>query len=194
MQDTEFTKLETNRLFLRRFHVGDRVAFNRLRNIDSVAQYQSWPFPYSTAETNNFIRIMMNSHPGKLGEWFQFVVALKSNGNFVGDIGLKPLKVPDGQFMLGYSLFPECEGQGLMSEALIGLINYAFTTLGQNKALAYVDIRNERSIKVLERLNFQNLKRWENFGVEDSPETLLYMSEKSRWTETTHGDPSNGVT
>ncbi len=181
MQNPDFSELSTDRLVIRRFHVGDRIAFHALRNIDTVARYQSWPFPYSEAEVRDFIRTMMNSHPGTIGEWFQFVVSLKDNGRFIGDIGLKPLKVPDGQFMLGYSLFPDYEGQGYMSEALSEVIGYAFTDLAQNKALAYVDLRNERSIRLLERLGFAQLKRWENFGVEGADETLLYMTEKKKW-------------
>lgn len=181
MRDTDFTQLSSERLVIRRFHVGDRLPFHALRNIESVARYQSWPHPYTEAETREFIRTMMNSDPGIIGEWFQFVVALKENSRFIGDIGLKPIKVPEGQFMLGYSLFPDFEGQGLMTEALRTLIDYAFETLEQNKALAYVDLRNERSIRLLERLGFEELKRWENFGIDDAEETLLFMAEKKRW-------------
>lgn len=181
MRDPNFTELTSERLIIRRFHVGDRIPFNALRNIESVARYQSWPYPYTEAETRDFIRIMMNSDPGIIGEWFQFVVALKENSRFIGDIGLKPIKVPDGQFMLGYSLFPDFEGKGYMSEALRTLIDYAFDTLGQSKALAYVDLRNDRSIRLLQRLGFDVLKRWENFGIEDAEETLLFMAEKKRW-------------
>ncbi len=181
MRDPDFDEIRTERLSVRRFHVGDRIAFHELRNIDSVARYQSWPFPYTESETKQFVRDMMKSHPGTIGEWFQFVVSLKENGRFIGDVGLKPLKVPTGQFMLGYSLFPEHQGQGYMTEALTYIIQYAFQTLKLDKALAYVDLRNDRSIRLLEGLNFRELKRWENFGVADADETLLFMIEKKRW-------------
>ena len=183
MRDPTFEKLQSERLCLRRFHIGDRVPFFELRNIEGVARYQSWPYPYSDSEVNDFIRSMIDSDPGTIGEWFQFVVALKQSNRFIGDIGLKPLKVPDGQFMLGYSLFPDFEGEGYMTEALRLLIDYAFSTLEQNKALAYVDERNQRSIRLLERLGFEELKRWENFGIDDAQETLLFMVSEKMWRD-----------
>ena len=181
MRDRTFDTLQSDRLVLRRFHIGDRVPFFELRNIENVARYQSWPYPYTDSEVRTFIRSMINSDPGIIGEWFQFAVALKGSNRFIGDIGLKPIKVPDGQFMLGYSLFPNFEGKGYMTEALRTLINYAFSTLGQNKALAYVDARNERSIRLLKRLGFEELKRWENFGLDDAEETLLFMVSDKMW-------------
>lgn len=183
MRDPDFTDLTSERLVIRRLHVGDRIPFRALRNIKTVARYQIWPSPYTEAKTHDLIHGMMNKDPGTIGEWFQFAVALRENSRFIGDIGLKPIKVPDGQFMLSYNLFPDFEGKGYMSEALRTLIDYAFDTLALTKALAYVDSRNDRSIRLLQRLGFDVLNRWENFGIEDTAETLLFMAEKKRWRD-----------
>jgi [ribosomal protein S5]-alanine N-acetyltransferase len=56
---------------------------------------------------------------------------------------------------LGYALHRDYWGQGLMSEALDGIVNYAFTTLGLNRLEADIDPQNHASAKSLTRLGFK---------------------------------------
>lgn len=56
---------------------------------------------------------------------------------------------------LGYLLDPDFTGKGYALEAAEGAVNYAFDYLGEEAVYARVDNTNEKSIKLLEKLNFQ---------------------------------------
>lgn len=55
---------------------------------------------------------------------------------------------------LGYSLDAECQGQGLMHEALERVVAFAFQDLQLHRVMANYQPQNERSARVLERLGF----------------------------------------
>ncbi len=56
---------------------------------------------------------------------------------------------------LGYSLDGECEGRGVMTEALEAVIKHAFETLHLHRIMANVIPENERSHRLLRRLGFE---------------------------------------
>lgn len=56
---------------------------------------------------------------------------------------------------LGYALARTAWGQGVMQEALCGLLRYGFETLTLNRIEADIDPRNLRSARALERLGFR---------------------------------------
>ena len=55
---------------------------------------------------------------------------------------------------IGFSLASAYQGHGYAREAVAGLLDYAFGTLGKSRIEALTDVRNTRSIAVLERLGF----------------------------------------
>lgn len=55
---------------------------------------------------------------------------------------------------LGYSMDAECQGQGLMAEALRAAIDYVFAVLGLHRVQANYQPVNERSAALLRRLGF----------------------------------------
>lgn len=72
---------------------------------------------------------------------------------------------------VGYSLEPAQWGHGYATEALIAIQRFGFEVMGLDRIDALVWVRNDRSIKVLERLGYvrEELLR-ENF--EDSTGSL----------------------
>lgn len=58
-------------------------------------------------------------------------------------------------FEIGFTLPPEFQGKGYIHEALSSMIEYIFTTLDKYKIIAFTDVRNEKSIQVLERLKMR---------------------------------------
>lgn len=76
-------------------------------------------------------------------------------GPFVGALTLSGIEL--GAFRcarIGYHLDHECQGKGLMSEALRAVIRYAFDELRLHRLEASVIPTNERSVRVLERAGF----------------------------------------
>lgn len=55
---------------------------------------------------------------------------------------------------MGYMLHPDFQGQGLMHEALVALLDFGFGELDLNRIEADIDPRNVASRRSLERLGF----------------------------------------
>ena len=56
---------------------------------------------------------------------------------------------------IGYDLNPECWGQGFMAEALVAAINHGIDSMKLNRIDALVYIKNDRSVRLLQRLGFK---------------------------------------
>jgi ribosomal-protein-alanine N-acetyltransferase len=77
------------------------------------------------------------------------------SGPFVGAVTLYAIELgPFRCARVGYSLDQECQGRGLMTEALRAVIRHAFDTMQLHRLEASVIPTNERSVRVLERLGF----------------------------------------
>jgi RimJ/RimL family protein N-acetyltransferase len=119
------TPIETNRLILRAFDDGDLNAFLAYRNDPDVARYQSWE-SISQPRAQAFIQEQKTLMPGQPGQWFQFAVTLKDAGHLIGDVGLQVLVQHPRQAQLGVSFNPAYQGQGLATEAVTAVLDYAF--------------------------------------------------------------------
>ncbi len=152
--DEEFTQITTTRLIIRRFHKTDASSFSALRNYETVARYQDWPFPFTEKNSSAFMEQMTCSHPDIAGEWFQFALEECKTGTLIGDIGIHPDSHGRGEVEIGFSLHPDYQGKGFMSEALATVIDYLFSKRGKRRILAVVDTRNAPSQRLMERLGF----------------------------------------
>lgn len=76
---------------------------------------------------------------------------------------------------LGYRLDERYIGRGLMSEALLSAIRYIFSLEGLHRIEANVMPRNERSVRLLQRLGFRNEGRAQR-----------YLNIQGRWEDHDH--------
>lgn len=114
-------------------------------------------------------------------ELYQWGVALKAGDKVIGTCTLLHLDPRNRRAEVGYALGRVYWGQGLMSEALGALFDYAFTTLGLHRLEADVDPRNAPSLRILERLGFQRegmlRERW-LVGEETQDSLLLGLLDR----------------
>ncbi|GLV61013.1 N-acetyltransferase [Dictyobacter sp. S3.2.2.5] len=154
MSITAFTTIETGRLRLRHFMDADLAPFMAYRNDPEVARYQSWE-GISESEARTFVQEQMKAQPGAPGQWFQIAVELKETGVLVGDCALKIEEHDERQAEIGYTLARAYQGQGIASEAVRCVLEYAFVTLGLHRVIAITDCENAASIALLERLGLR---------------------------------------
>jgi RimJ/RimL family protein N-acetyltransferase len=148
------TPIKTSRLIIRRFQDGDLDAFLDYRNDPEVARYQSWE-SISAPRAQAFIQEQKALTPGVPGQWFQFAVALSDTDQLIGDIGLN-VQVHDArQAQFGITLNRSYQGQGLATEALTAVLDYAFINLDLHRLIAIVDVENERSARLMERVGLR---------------------------------------
>jgi RimJ/RimL family protein N-acetyltransferase len=142
---------ETERLVARRFAEGDLDAFVRMRADPAVARYQNWS-DFTHIEGREFLDWLAPRSPGQPG-WFQFALARRDDGRFVGDVGLKILDDPR-LAQVGYTIAPAHWSAGLATEAVRALVAYAIPAFGLHRIHATVDPRNLASVRVLEKAAF----------------------------------------
>jgi RimJ/RimL family protein N-acetyltransferase len=148
-----FTRLESERLILRRFEESDIAPFLAYRNDPEVARYQAWD-SYTEREATSMLEELESLQPGTPGEWFQFAIELKKTGALIGDCALKAEE--DGrQAEVGFTLSRGYRGRGYAQEAVSRLLDYAFGDLGLHRVIAITDQENEPSFTLLERLGMR---------------------------------------
>jgi RimJ/RimL family protein N-acetyltransferase len=97
-----FTRLESERLILRRFTDSDLAPFLAYRTDPEVARYQAWE-SCTEREAIAMIEELKALQPGTPGEWFQFAIDLKEMGVLIGDCTLK-VEQDGRQAEIGYTL------------------------------------------------------------------------------------------
>lgn len=149
--------------------LGERVTVRTLRlgDVDAIRDYYARNYtafgPWEPLRPPDFLthdywrtRVAAQLEAFDAGLEVRLVMLLKDiPERVVGSIGLSNLV--RGVFQggtLGYSLDAALWGQGLMREGLERVIGYAFRELGLHRVMANAMPRNERSLKVLERLGF----------------------------------------
>jgi ribosomal-protein-alanine N-acetyltransferase len=93
---------------------------------------------------------------GALLRWW--LQPLQDNSRLVGGIGLSQIaRGPFQNAMLGYAIDADCQGQGLMREALQAVIEHAFSpSVHLHRIQANVRPENGRSVALLQRLAFED--------------------------------------
>jgi RimJ/RimL family protein N-acetyltransferase len=154
--DPGFAQLRTERLILRRFEPHDVTRFAEYRSDRDVARYQSWD-SYTIERAERFLQDMRSAHPGVIGEWFQFAVADPSNDELLGDVALRLDNNDAQRAEIGFTFAAGHQGKGYATEAVLGVIDFAFGPLGVAIVYAVTDARNDRSIALLERIGMQRV-------------------------------------
>lgn len=152
--DPDFVELRTERLVIRRFCADDAAAFAAYRSDPDVARYQSWD-SYTLSDAEGFTHEMASLHPGHPGEWFQFAAADPVSDVLLGDVALCVDLNDVGRAELGFTFAPAHQGKGYATEAVRGVIVYAFDRLEVGTVFAITDSRNDTSIALLERIGMQ---------------------------------------
>jgi RimJ/RimL family protein N-acetyltransferase len=132
--------LATARLVIDRLTPADAPAVVAYRNEPATARFQGWPLPY-TIEAAEAL-----ATSGQL--------AVRTGGVLAGDAMVAPFAGSGHEVELGITLAPAWRGQGLATEAVSALTDAAFAA-GQAKVAAYVDVRNESSLRLFDRLGFR---------------------------------------
>ena len=165
--------LETEHLLLRHLEPGDLDCLYALYSDPEVRRY----FPEGTLtleETKEELDWFLHGHPRhpELGLW---ATIHKPSGQFIGRCGLLPWNI-DGVFEveIAYMLGKEWWGQGLATEAALGIRYYAYETLKLKRLICLIDEDNQASIRVAEKTGM----RFEKTGLDDKGPYMLYSVEK----------------
>jgi len=147
---------ETERLLLRAPHPGDGRTVNGAvrESVNELSPWMPWVHPVQTVEqTEEFIRRAAAHWLTR--EDLPLLLWRKSDGVFVGASGLHRIDWSVPCMEIGYWVRTSLAGQGYITEAVRGITEFAFKTLGAQRLEIRCDARNTRSAAVAERAGYR---------------------------------------
>lgn len=143
--------LRTDRLVLRPLCEADVPALFAIHADPLAMRY--WSSPLWQDDRRGYDMVARDLDPA-LTDHLRLAIELSHAGTLVGTCTLFDINLQCRRAELGYMLSSTVWGQGLMQEALRALLDHAFGALALNRIEADTDPRNERSMRLLERLGF----------------------------------------
>ena len=141
-------KLITERLTLRPLAESDAQKIFLLRSDILINKYLDRMPCNSLADAVSFIQRI------RKGYHYYWAIVTKGKEELAGTICLYDLSEDEKRCGIGFELFAEFQGKGIMKEAATRIIEYSFHALGVKTIDAYTHKENKRSINLLIALKF----------------------------------------
>jgi ribosomal-protein-alanine N-acetyltransferase len=147
-----FPVIETERLVLRELRHDDVNEVFILRSDPAIMRYLDRAPATSLVEAKGFIDMNYDALHSSTG--ICWGISLKDGPKLIGTTAIWRIEKEHHRGEIGYTLFQEYQGKGIMNEALKAMIDYGFGTMKLHSLEANVNPANEASIKLLERSGF----------------------------------------
>jgi ribosomal-protein-alanine N-acetyltransferase len=166
-----FPELTTENLQLRRVTLDDIEEIFKIRSDESIAAYLDRPICKSIDEAKKFIVKINENFENK--ETIYWGICRKGEKRLIGTICLWKILMSESKAEIGFELFTEYQGKGIMREAVPRVTDFAFNVLGLNIIEGAVEMGNKRSIMLLERHGFRV-----SHVYDDNEDMILYELRK----------------
>ncbi len=146
---------ETERLLIRGPLPGDGREL-RTAVLESQESLKQWlPWAVNIPNETDYEVLIRKGHTRFLNrEDLWMFILLKDTGVIIGGSGLHRINWDIPSFEIGYWLCDSYTGEGFMTEAVAGISNFAFNTLGAKRVEIRMDSNNVKSTAVAQRLGY----------------------------------------
>lgn len=146
----------TQRLFIRMPMPGDGKVVHRAINA-SIKELRPWMSFVQTEQTERQMEANIRIAYIKFlkREDLRLLLFLKGTGEFIGSSGLHRIEWGVPKFEIGYWIHSQFSGKGYMTEAVEGIMGFAFNELKANRVEIRCDSKNVRSRAIPEKLGFK---------------------------------------
>jgi [ribosomal protein S5]-alanine N-acetyltransferase len=153
-----------------------------------------WDGPLMTTQQDAMRYIERIQYGFRRRELLQWGIADTATGPIVGTCTLIHLSLAHGRAEIGFALKQARWGQGLGSEAVVAVIEFAFEQLCLHRIEADVDPRNERSLRLLDGLGFRREGHLrERYYMNGERQDAIMMAMLRReWKSPGNAAPING--
>ena len=145
--------ITTERVVLRWISEDDIDGLYEVFSDPLVLRY--WDGPLITTQQDAMQYIERIHYGFRRRELMQWGIADAATDAVIGTCTLTHLSVTHERAEIGFALRQSRWGQGLGSEAVSAAIAFGFQVMGLHRIEADVDPRNERSLRLLDRLGFR---------------------------------------
>lgn len=146
---------DTDRLTIRGPLPGDGAPLREavLESQESLKEWMPWAVSVATEEAYE-IRVREGQLKFLAREDLWMMLLLRNSGTIVGGTGLHRVDWSVPKFEIGYWVRSRFSGKGYITEAVLGLSEFAFKALGAKRIEIRCDQNNSRSAAVAKRANF----------------------------------------
>lgn len=148
----EFPVIETNRFILKEISEIYRENFIEIFSDEEVMKYSGIEVSDPKKQADFYLRKVEAMYNNKKG--IRWAIINKESGEFIGDIGFYNIDFYSNNAEIGYTIVKKFWRQGVASECIKVVQNFAFENLNMNRIVAMIDSNNTSSIKLSEKLGF----------------------------------------
>lgn len=186
----EFPALQTERLCLREFQPADaRTLFDSFSQ-EKVTKYINRGPMQSIQEAEELVEIRTSLFKREIGiRWA--ITPLDDPAKFIGSCGCFKFDQSNRSMEIGYDLHPDYWRQGIMTEAVKAMINFAYSEvfffhLNRIEALTYLD--HSASIGLLIKLRFkeEGIRREAGFWENQYHDLMSFSLLRHEWMSSPH--------
>lgn len=150
-------KIETERLIIRDYVEGDIGAFHELFTNEEVMLLMPEIKTNSLDESKKYLYEAIVESKYDNRRKFFFAITLRDSGQYIGEIGYSTvIDCAEGRVVnLGYFIFPQYWGRGVVTEAVRGIMSYAFEKTDVIKIESGCLKANYGSVRVMEKVGMK---------------------------------------
>ncbi|MGL9730077.1 GNAT family N-acetyltransferase [Enterococcus sp. DIV0756] len=145
---------ETDRLLLRKFSYNDNDSMRKYwASKEEIQKMYSEPV-YATKEQartllDKYIASYSNDH------YYRWAITLKDNSDCIGQIAYFMINEKNHWGEIEYCIGKEFQNQGYITEAIMGILDYGFNSIGLHKVQVCHKANNIASKRVIEKSGFR---------------------------------------
>jgi ribosomal-protein-alanine N-acetyltransferase len=149
-----FPVLRTRKLVLREVTAKDTPWYFKHFNTWEIVDGQEYPGPKDMKVARRELKLYFTDN-FRNDTGIRWGITLKGSDDLIGSAGLYKWTKKTSQVETAYDLDPKYSGQGIMTEAMTAIIQYAFEVMKVNRIEALVSTRNKGSLGLVRRLGFR---------------------------------------
>lgn len=184
MQHKGTQRIETPRLILRMAEIADAEPMFRNWASDSeVTKFLTWPTYQSVDDAYGILNLWIRDYdnPG----FYQWMIVLKEHTEPIGSISVVQLRDDIAQAEIGYCIGRQWWHKGIMTEALMAIIQFLFTEVGVNRIEAKHDTNNPHSGGVMKKcgMKYEGISRASDRNNQGICDTAHYAIHLEDWKD-----------
>lgn len=148
-------QLQTERLLLREWAPSDVPMIYEMLADQRVEPFHTFPSPVPLEAIENTLAETFADQAKERRTHYGWSILSKSDGSFVGEIGLEGTAKRFRSAEIFYTIHPDYWGRGIATEAAKAVTKFVFEKLRFHRLEAGVDTLNPGSIKVLEKIGMK---------------------------------------